>query len=237
MLNLSSLPILTSVVIAAAIGLAAPQAGAVVITGPVNLSTFNGTGATYGPPSIATFTDGPITVNAGTPTPLFTGPKYANADSILLVVSGAIPAADVITLTFDALTSVVFHASDFVSTTTAGFPSMIGGIANGNVNGVVFPTSVHAGADLTSLPAGLATGSLLADVTVTQTVATNLRIDVFGDQNGLIIGNAANSGAVGIVGVPAPLIGHGLLVLLAVGGVLFGGKLLVPRHKTRCDSV
>jgi len=28
------------------------------------------------------------------------------------------------------------------------------------------------------------------------------------------------------VAVPAPLIGHGLLVLLAVGGVLFGGKLL-----------
>ena len=28
------------------------------------------------------------------------------------------------------------------------------------------------------------------------------------------------------VPVPAPLIGHGLLVLLAVGGVLFGGKLL-----------
>jgi hypothetical protein len=25
--------------------------------------------------------------------------------------------------------------------------------------------------------------------------------------------------------VPAPLLGHGLLVLLAVGGVLFGGKL------------
>jgi hypothetical protein len=29
--------------------------------------------------------------------------------------------------------------------------------------------------------------------------------------------------------VPAPLIGHGLLVLLAVGGVLFGGKLLESR--------
>jgi len=32
--------------------------------------------------------------------------------------------------------------------------------------------------------------------------------------------------------VPAPLIGHGLLVLLAVGGVLFGGKLL-ERSKAR----
>jgi len=31
--------------------------------------------------------------------------------------------------------------------------------------------------------------------------------------------------------VPAPLIGHGLLVLLAVGGVLFGGKLLENMKK------
>jgi hypothetical protein len=31
--------------------------------------------------------------------------------------------------------------------------------------------------------------------------------------------------------VPAPLIGHGLLVLLAVGGVLFGGKLLESHKK------
>lgn len=30
----------------------------------------------------------------------------------------------------------------------------------------------------------------------------------------------------GVNAVPAPLIGHGLVVLLAVGGVLFGGKLL-----------
>jgi hypothetical protein len=29
-----------------------------------------------------------------------------------------------------------------------------------------------------------------------------------------------------LISVPSPLIGHGLLVLLAVGGVLFGGKLL-----------
>jgi len=34
--------------------------------------------------------------------------------------------------------------------------------------------------------------------------------------------------------VPAPVIGHGLFVLLAVGGVLFGGKLL-ERSKNRCS--
>jgi hypothetical protein len=37
--------------------------------------------------------------------------------------------------------------------------------------------------------------------------------------------------------VPAPLIGHGLLVLLAIGGVLFGGKLLESFKKHRLQAV
>jgi hypothetical protein len=36
--------------------------------------------------------------------------------------------------------------------------------------------------------------------------------------------------------VPAPLIGHGLLVLLAVGGVLFGSKLVESRRNHRLDA-
>lgn len=39
----------------------------------------------------------------------------------------------------------------------------------------------------------------------------------------------ANSGA--IFATPAPVIGHGLPVLLAVGGILFGAKLLEPSKK------
>jgi hypothetical protein len=39
-----------------------------------------------------------------------------------------------------------------------------------------------------------------------------------------------------IVGVPAPLIGHGLLVLLAVGGALFGGKLLESLKKNHLPA-
>src|SRR5437667_2948346 len=96
--------------------------------GPVSLSTFT-TGATYGPPAPAHFTEpGPITVNAGTATPFFTGPNYGNVDSLLLVISGAIPARDVITLTYDSLAPVVFTAANFFSTAAAGFPAMIGGI-------------------------------------------------------------------------------------------------------------
>jgi hypothetical protein len=46
-----------------------------------------------------------------------------------------------------------------------------------------------------------------------------------------IIGTNGNTG---IVAVPTPIIGHGLFVLLAVGGVLFGGKLLesYKRHSS-----
>jgi hypothetical protein len=39
-----------------------------------------------------------------------------------------------------------------------------------------------------------------------------------------------------IVGVPAPLIGHSLFVLLAVGGALFGGKLLESLKKNHLHA-
>src|SRR5947209_4652516 len=78
-------------------------AGAVAITGPVTLADFTA-GASYGPPAPAHFTEpGPITVTSGTATSLFAGPNYHNVDSILLVVSGAIPSSDVITLTYGSL--------------------------------------------------------------------------------------------------------------------------------------
>ena len=98
------------------------SAGATTITGPVNLSSFT-SGATYGPPAPAHFTDGPITIASGTTTPFFTGPNYTNVNSILLVISGTIPAGDIITLTYDSLAPVTFLSSNFVSTAAAGFPS------------------------------------------------------------------------------------------------------------------
>jgi len=46
----------------------------------------------------------------------------------------------------------------------------------------------------------------------------------------------ANNQYVGISDVPAPLIGHGLLVLLAIGGVLFGGRLSESLKKHRLHA-
>jgi hypothetical protein len=50
----------------------------------------------------------------------------------------------------------------------------------------------------------------------------DLKIDWVGSKNNYDLVSETITPVV----VPAPVIGHGLLVLLAVGGVLFGGKLL-----------
>src|SRR5437764_8531132 len=98
--------ILMSTVVLGGLSFAAADAGAVVISGPLTAAQLTGlnTGAAYGPPAPAHFTEpGPVTVNAGTATPFFTGPNYGSVDSLLLMISGAIPAGDVITLTYNGL--------------------------------------------------------------------------------------------------------------------------------------
>ena len=219
------------------VGLA--PASALSITGPLSASVvsgFNGSGAAYGPPAPANFTEpGPITVQSGVATNLLAGEtKTASvSDSILLVLSA--PASSVaslgsVTLQFGTLAAITFKASDFVSSQSDDFPSSISGIANGAVgpDGITFPSSLHAVADISlgyDISPHYATGDVIGAVKVTSSI--DLRVDVFGEAAGRITGNAPNSGAlfveggsVSVVNTPEPtslaVLGAGLIGLAAV---------------------
>jgi hypothetical protein len=218
---------LTGVLVCFGTALTIPAEATPSISGPLTAGQFdalNGSGANYGTPSNATFPDGPFTVGSGTGTELTGGPAASNATSILLVLSATDPSAlgaGTVDLTFGSLKTVDFSSSDFYSTSATDFPTTIKSIANGAVNGIKFPNSDHAGAliDLGSL---LVKDADLGLVTITSSI--NLRVDVFGVNKGLIVGNAANSGAEGVspglASTPEPstalLFGTGLLALFFI---------------------
>jgi PEP-CTERM motif len=231
----------------AAVGVLALASGLVVgrdarastVVGPVTqaqFQAFNGTGAAYGPPSNATFPDGPFTVASGTSVDLTGGPSASAATDLLLTLSASASAiaglgASNITLSFmlaGSLTSttITFGASDFFTTSNAGFPSSIGGIANGSLNGITFPTSLHAGAEILEAPTK---NVVLGSVDIVSPI--DLRVDVFGiGSTGLIVGNAANSGAEGITGVPAvPEPSTWAMMVLGFAGIGF----MAYRRKSR----
>ncbi len=172
-----------------------------------DLQVLNGCGSSYGPASGATFTDGPIIVVSGTAAPLFTGPDAGHVDSVVLVLSANASAiaslgSQTIQLVFNGQ-SVTFSAANFASSYAEGFPTgNISGIGKGQVNGISFSSSLHAAVDFdyaTLLNALGPTGTSLGAVTVNSPI--DLRVDVFGDRNGVIVDNAANSGAEGVKGV------------------------------------
>jgi hypothetical protein len=169
----------------------------------MDVSLLNGSGASYGPPSIATFPDGPFTVSSGTGVDLFGGPAAADATDVLVVLSTDTLSAigtNKIDLSFGSL-SVELSKSDFFTTAAGGFPSNIKGIANGKVNGIDFSSADHAAINI-DFGAPLTKNANLGTLTITSPI--NLRVDLFGVNNGLIVGNAANSGAEGVVPVPEP---------------------------------
>jgi hypothetical protein len=74
-------------------------------------------------------------------------------------------------------------------------------------------------------PAAAAAPTNATPTTFTMTGAIGQTVDLFYDEC-CALPAVLTANLPGEQAVPAPAIGHGLLVLLAVGGVLFGGKLL-----------
>lgn len=89
---------------------------------------------------------------------------------------------------------------------------------------VVFDDTGTTAVNISGHPTGNPTGNGIIDGTI---FAADANVSVTpGEVVGEIVsGNNINLSS-GAVVVPAPLIGHGLFVLLAVGGVLVGGKVL-----------
>src|SRR5579883_2969259 len=117
------------------LALSALPAQASTIFTPLTAAQFtslNGSGASYGPPPPVNFTEpGPITVNSGTTTDLFAGPKpgQKNVTNLVFVFSGASNAfAGTIDLTLkdrngNPIGTASFDSSNFFSTAAAGCPS------------------------------------------------------------------------------------------------------------------
>jgi hypothetical protein len=181
--------------------------------------------ATYGPPPAMAFANGPLTVLSGDSIGLYAGPKPAEAQTgdpadflfVLSVASGATPT---IGFTFSGASGTqTLGAVNFFSTADLGFPALIGGIADGEVNGIKFPDAIHAALRLSDLPLGGVEGVSLGNLVVT--TDTDLRIDIFGiGPQGVIVNNTPNSHATG-VDVPEPTSAMAAIAAVGMSGLLF----------------
>lgn len=145
---------------------------------------------------------------------MLTGSPTINGD-----VSGALPG----TVTFDNGTGFNDYFNDFTYGSTLSFQVSLYGPALSSPDGRSTSGSTFA-FSMFSDPAGT------MSVLTTNPEGFAFTIDVNLDGTTTL----ANFSPQTTVSVPAPLIGHGLPVLLAVSAIIFGAKLLAPAR--RADS-
>jgi hypothetical protein len=115
------------------------------------------------------------------------------------------------------------------ATAPAGFTFELGGLNSSGCNGSGAFFCFAANTTPPTSPALTANSTLDFDFSVTVSSGTfsgfadSFKIDWIGNKNNY---DLVSLPLPATPAVPAPLIGHGLLVLLAVGGVLFGSRLL-----------
>jgi hypothetical protein len=217
MLKSRSLPILAGAALAAAIGFAIPQAQADLI---FDLTSDHCSGGCGTPPfgTVDLMQNGVNDVKVTVS--LLDGNKFVNtgsADALDFNINGN-----------PTITETGFSTGFGAGQTTGGLGFTIHADGTGNFEYSALCTSCGSGGSNPN-PGPLVFDVGAAGITpasfITNTTGNFFAVDI-------LSGTTGNTGPVDAsVAVPAPLIGHGLLVLLAVGGVLFGGKLLESLKK------
>ena len=186
------------------------------------IQSYTGAGATYGPQSAVGFADGPFTVGTGVNIDIFAGPKPAaeGVSSLLFVLSALSGSSPNVNFDFTSpnFAAKLFGPADFYSTATLGFPALIGGIGNGEVNGIKFPDAIHGAVLVSGMDLTKAEGTDLGNIKIY--TDTNLRVDIFGvSADGRIVNNTPNSHSIGI-SVPEPTSFAAAFLALGFGGLL-----------------
>lgn len=132
-----------------------------------------------------------------------------------------------------------FSTASFVSATGGQlFTEMAGGLTSGGCDGhgAFFCFKANTAPGSSPPLAANSTFDIIFDVAISSGSLTgyvpDLKIDWVGSKNNYDL----VSEAITPMAVPAPVIGHGFLVLLTVGGVLFGGKFLESLKKHRLQA-
>jgi len=169
---------------------------------------------------------GTVTVTQDTTTPANVDVSVTLADSNRFVSTGALTGGNAIF----AFNGTDITATDIINETSTPTGTPLNGISGTftGPNGAPNFGTFGFGIDCASCTGGstiiTALSFTVANATVADITQPNANGVVFIAD--LLIGNVSGNPTGVVDAVPAPVIGHGLLVLLAVGGVLFGGKIL-----------